>query len=128
MSTAIELAKQLRETLASGDVGRLPLLEEAAALLLEQADEEHFSYKLIMRQGRLLDGVVNAIRGEPDPDSLHSTHDAADLARLVMGVVLKARVLEKQLTEFHTVPPEVVENLKPLHEAVLALDTYLERA
>lgn len=34
---------------------------------------------LIQRQADLLTGVVNAVRGDPPPDMLHSHHDAVEL-------------------------------------------------
>jgi hypothetical protein len=43
-------------------------------------DEAEGNYQLIQRQGKLLTGVVNALRGEPGPLSSHSHHDAPLLA------------------------------------------------
>jgi hypothetical protein len=54
-------------------------------------DEWHRQSKLISRQGKLLTGVVNAIRGEPDETTLWSRHDAPELAQKAMAVVHAAR-------------------------------------
>jgi hypothetical protein len=54
---------------------------EAAAQLQEMED----MHTLIMRQGDLLTGVVNAIRGEPAENCRHSHHDAAELAAKVVA-------------------------------------------
>jgi hypothetical protein len=51
----------------------------------EMREEENASYELIARQGDLLRGVVNALRGEPPPDTLWSHHDAPDLARAIVA-------------------------------------------
>lgn len=50
--------------------------------------------KLVDRQAKLLTGVVNTIRGEPDELSLHSHHD---IVELVQGVVLEVTQLRKVL-------------------------------
>jgi hypothetical protein len=43
--------------------------------------------------GEKLTAIVNAIRGEPPEDELHSTHDAADLVR---ELVEAARALVRE--------------------------------
>lgn len=47
----------------------------------EMRAEENASYELVARQGALLTGVVNALRGDPPPDTSWSHHDAAELAQ-----------------------------------------------
>lgn len=65
-----------------------------AAEEIERLDEEESDgHRLIARQGKLLTGVVNAIRGEPDEMSMHSHHDAPELARKAMTVVHAARAV-----------------------------------
>lgn len=58
---------------------------EARRTLLVTVDEmraeENASYELVARQGDLLTGVVNALRGNPPPDTSWSHHDAAELAQ-----------------------------------------------
>lgn len=54
---------------------------EAAAQLQEMED----MHTLIMRQGDLLTGVVNAIRGEPAELCRHSHHNAPELAANVVA-------------------------------------------
>jgi len=49
--------------------------------------EEHFHHKLISRQGKLLTGVVDALRGPPGPLALHSHHDAPVLAARAVGLL-----------------------------------------
>src|SRR6266403_2441065 len=44
-------------------------------------EEEDNNYRLIQRQGDLLCGVVNALKGEPPEDTLWSHHDAPELAQ-----------------------------------------------
>lgn len=56
--------------------------DEAVAELENDQAEEH---QLILRQGELLTGVVNALRGDPAPLYLHSHHDAAELASEVLA-------------------------------------------
>lgn len=48
------------------------------------ADEVLGQHDLIIGQGHLLTGVVNAIRGAPPDDTLWSHHDAPELARQAM--------------------------------------------
>ncbi len=48
------------------------------------ADEVLGMHDLIVRQGGLLNGVVNAIRGMPPDDTLWSVHDAPELASKMM--------------------------------------------
>lgn len=55
---------------------------------------------LVFRQSNLLTGVVNAVRGEPDPDSLHSHHDAADL---VKHLINERDNLAAQVTELESI-------------------------
>ena len=43
--------------------------------------KEEVSSELTSRQSDLLTGVVNAIRGDPEPLHLHSHHDAPELAK-----------------------------------------------
>lgn len=46
---------------------------------------------LIQRQGRLLDGVVNALRGDPPELTLWSHHDAPELARAAVRRITRLR-------------------------------------
>lgn len=60
-----------------------------AAVQLEEMEGMH---ELIVRQGDLLTGVVNAIRGEPAELCRHSHHDAPELAA---GVVAERDALRE---------------------------------
>src|SRR5258708_8329368 len=75
---------------------------EARRMLLVTLDEmraeENASYELVARQGDLLTGVVNALRGEPPPDTLWSHHDAAELAQ---KTVRRVTQLEDLLRRVH---------------------------
>lgn len=53
------------------------------------ANEILGSHDLITAQGRLLNGVVDAIRGAPPDDVLWSHHDAPELARQMMTHVTR---------------------------------------
>lgn len=53
----------------------------------EMREEENASYELISRQGDLLRGVVNALKGEPPPDTLWSVHDAPQLAAAMVAAL-----------------------------------------
>lgn len=59
-------------------------LQQVMAELAEEKQEMEGAYALSSRQADLLTGVVNAIKGDPPPDTLWSHHDAAELARKVM--------------------------------------------
>lgn len=61
--------------------------------LTEIKEEEAHLHKLVSRQGRLLTGVVDAVRGPPDELALHSHHDAVELVRKAMEVVHAARAV-----------------------------------
>lgn len=50
-------------------------------------DELEAMAQLIERQGQLLTGIANAIKGDPDALSSHSHHDLPDRAAAVMGLV-----------------------------------------
>jgi hypothetical protein len=57
--------------------------DRVVAIFYNNADAEEIlgMHDLIEAQGRLLSGAVNALRGEPPPDTLWSHHDVAELAR-----------------------------------------------
>lgn len=90
-----------------------------AAVQLEEMEGMH---ELIVRQGDLLTGVVNAIRGEPAELCRHSHHDAPELAA---GVVAERDAL---LTVRETLKREC-EALKAERDALReALKKLLEAA
>lgn len=62
------------------------LISENERLRAEVEDD----YRLITRQGELLTGVVDAIRGR-EPGVMHSHHDAPDLVRALVAEVEKLR-------------------------------------
>lgn len=57
------------------------------AKVAELVEEDEFNTELITRQGDLLRGVVNAVRGEPTPDVLWSVHDAPELVQALVAQV-----------------------------------------
>lgn len=75
-ATACEQIDRLRAELAALRAERDDA--EARAELWE--DETAYAQDLAIRQGKLLRGVVNALRGPPPEDVLWSVHDAAELA------------------------------------------------
>lgn len=46
--------------------------------------EEGLATSLIARQALILEGVANALKGEPGPLQLHSTHDLPEVAERVI--------------------------------------------
>ena len=60
-------------------------IERLTAELKDLRDEAEHYDDLIARQGALLRGVVNAIKGPPPDDTLWSHHDAPELAAGVMA-------------------------------------------
>ncbi len=91
---------KLRLKMALDDGARLTAVEardleahlvHLAKQVADLAEEEETSYKVIARQGALLTGVVNAIRGEPPSHVLWSHHDVPDLARALKAELLKLR-------------------------------------
>jgi len=62
-------------------------LEERVAELTEEI--EHLQDSLI-RQGKMLSAIVNITKGQPEGNTLHSTHDAVESVER-----LQARVAEK---------------------------------
>src|SRR5882757_5661032 len=69
-----------------------------AAELAEEKIETENACDLIARQGDLLRGVVNALRGEPPPDTLWSHHDVIILAA---QMAQRVRDLEALVHEMH---------------------------
>lgn len=68
--------------------GRIELKDDDRVVAIytnqHDADEVLGMHDLIERQGRLLSGVVIAIRGAPPEDTSWSHHDAPELARQAM--------------------------------------------
>lgn len=102
---------------------RSKLLGHIAAL--EQ--EEHFVHRLNTRQTKLLTGVVNAIRGEPDELTLWSHHDAPELAQRAMRVVRAANDVLKSAAEFDIAPASISDAIQHLDDMMHAYDQLVER-
>lgn len=109
LAVVVDAANDLdRETIVTED-GQREVVDQAAVIRLEDAiadlptaarkllDEVEASDKLIQRQGKLLTGVVNAINGDPPPDTLWSHHDAPKLAQALRDEVEALRADRERL-------------------------------
>lgn len=67
------------------------LIRRLQAELADVKAEEDNSYQLVARQGALLTGVVNALRGNPPPDTMWSHHDAVELAEKMMAELAEVK-------------------------------------
>jgi len=74
-------------------------IERLTAELEALRDEAEHYDDLIARQGALLRGVVNAIKGPPPDDTLWSHHDAPELAEGVMAELEALRADAARLRE-----------------------------
>ena len=79
----------------------------AAAELAELRAEDETSHALIVKQAKLLTGVANALRGEPEPLHLHSHHDLPELAAELRAELERLRAFYDSVTSTQsaTVPP-----------------------
>lgn len=73
-------------------------IAQLTARLQEAENEMEASYVLVQRQGKLLTGVVNALKGEPPDDTSWSHHDAPELAAKMVERLERLRT-QLQLTE-----------------------------
>lgn len=65
--------------------------------IAELEQELEGTEQTVIRQGELLTGAVNAIRGEPEENCSHSHHDLPDRAAAVMGLVsIQVAVIAEQ--------------------------------
>lgn len=79
-----DLTQQIKDALRriTADVDTLEVRQAVAEIgrIINRSTDEYSD--LMMRQGDLLRGVVNALRGDPPPLTHWSHHDAADLAEI----------------------------------------------
>lgn len=73
----------------------------------EMREEEELSHTLIGRQGDLLRGVVNALKGEPPELTSWSHHDAPELAA---AAVKRIAELRKQNQWLHEIAKLILED------------------
>lgn len=66
-------------------------LRAARKRIRELVSEEKSNYRLIARQGDLLTGVVNALKGVPPPLTIWSHHDAPELASKAAAALREIR-------------------------------------
>lgn len=105
------------------DYNARALLAHIAAL----KQEADFHFHLISRQGRLLTGVVNAIRGQPGELQSWSHHDAPELAQRAMRVVRAANQVLKDTAEFGIDPGSIAGSIQHLGDMMHAYDQLVER-
>ncbi len=74
--------------------------KRAIKVLRQKLDESEFdresTERAVISMGDKLRQIVNSIRGEPTPDTRHSTHDAPEL---VEGLVARLQVAEKLIAD-----------------------------
>lgn len=71
--------------------GRCPACNAVANRIAELEEEEVSMTDVIIRQGDLLRGVVNALKGPPPPDTSWSHHDAPELAQNLVNELAAIR-------------------------------------
>jgi hypothetical protein len=90
------------------------------AKLAEARTEEEGNYQLIMRQGQLLRGVANALKGDPPADTMWSVHDVVELASAMTGERNRYRMILENIVSH-------VEECQG-HDYERVLDTILRMA
>ncbi len=104
------------------------LLPELVEEVERLRDEDELSGDLIQRQGKLLTGVVNAIRGEPKPLHTWSHHDAPELAaQLVLERDLLRAAITKPESFVGVISGETAAEMERLRTRIASLAAMVEQ-